>query len=182
MSVPRLVILDRDGVINQDSDDYIKSPAEWQPIAGSLDAIAQLHRAGFQVMVVSNQSGLARGLFDADTLDAIHAKMLRRVQASGGRIDGIFFCPHHPDEGCGCRKPEPGMIEQLEAAVGASVRGCAFVGDRESDLELARRVGCVPILVRTGNGAATEANADTAGVIVLDDLAAVARELVSPSA
>jgi D-glycero-D-manno-heptose 1,7-bisphosphate phosphatase len=182
VAAPRIVILDRDGVINEDSDDYVKSPAEWRPIAGSLEAIASLHRAGFQVVVVSNQSGLARGLFDAAALDAIHDEMRRQVEASGGRLEGVFFCPHAPDAGCGCRKPEPGLLEQAERSLGVSLRGCPLVGDKESDLELARRTGCEPFLVRTGKGAATERVVDLDGVTVLDDLASVARLLVSPSA
>jgi D-glycero-D-manno-heptose 1,7-bisphosphate phosphatase len=176
----RLVLLDRDGVVNEDSDAYVKSVAEWLPVRGSLEAIARLHRAGFAVVVLSNQSGLARGLFDRAALDAIHREMCARVEAVGGRIAGVFFCPHCQDEGCGCRKPEPGLFHQVERALGASVEGAPFVGDKASDLEAARRAGCVPILVRTGKGAATErAGLGLEGSRIFDDLAQAVDFLIS---
>jgi D-glycero-D-manno-heptose 1,7-bisphosphate phosphatase len=175
----KVVVLDRDGVINEDSDAYVKSLAEWRPIPGSLEAIARLSEAGFTLVVVSNQSGLARGLFDRATLDAIHAEMQRRVQAAGGRLAGIFFCPHAADAGCDCRKPKVGLLRQVEAELGVAVEGLPLVGDKASDLQLARRAGCQPILVRTGYGRATERRADLAGVRVFDDLAAVAEALIA---
>jgi D-glycero-D-manno-heptose 1,7-bisphosphate phosphatase len=148
----KLVFLDRDGVINEDSADYIKSPDEWVPIAGSLEAIARLSRAGYEIIVVTNQSGLARGLFDEETLAAIHARLRRAVEAVGGRIAGIFHCPHLPESGCDCRKPRPGLIERAESVLGVRAGGAPLVGDKESDLVAARRAGCRPILVRTGHG------------------------------
>lgn len=167
----KLVVLDRDGVINEDSDEYVKSVAEWRPIRGSLEAIARLYQAGFSVVVVSNQSGLARGLFDRAALDAIHAELRRRVEAAGGEIAGFFVCPHAPADGCDCRKPRPGLLRRAEAELGASLSGAALIGDKPSDLQLARAAGCRPILVRTGKGRATEQEADLAGAQVFDDLA-----------
>lgn len=161
----------------------MKSVDEWKPIAGSLEAIARLHRAGFRMVVVSNQSGLARGLFDADTLDAIHREMERQVDAAGGHIEGVFFCPHAPDEGCPCRKPAPGLLHDVERSLGTSVSGAPLVGDKAHDLEAARRAGCQPILVRTGKGAATERDAlGLERVLVFDDLSAVAEFLIAQEA
>lgn len=146
----KLVMLDRDGVINEDSDDYIKSPSEWRPIDGSLEAIVRLKHAGFRVVVASNQSGLARGLFDYDALFAIHDKMTRMLADLGSHLDGIFFCPHAPDDGCGCRKPETGLFDDIARRFGGSIAGCAFIGDSASDIEAARACRAQPILVRTG--------------------------------
>ena len=174
----RLVIIDRDGVINEDSVDYIKSVAEWRPIPGSLEAIALLSQAGWSVAVVTNQSGVARGLFDEATLAAIHRHMNDRVRAAGGALAGIYYCPHLPDAGCECRKPRPGMLRALERELGISVRGAPFVGDRLSDIDAAQAVGAKPILVRTGAGAATEALLG-GRVPVFDDLQAVAENLLS---
>ena len=174
----RLLLLDRDGVINEDSDEYVKSVAEWRPIPGSLEAIARLHAASFTMVVVSNQSGLGLGLFDRAALDAIHAEMNRRIEAAGGRLAGIFFCPHAAAEGCDCRKPQLGLLRQVEAELGVAVEGRPLVGDKASDLQLARLAGCEPILVRTGYGRATERRADLADVRVFDDLAAAAEALI----
>lgn len=148
----KLVILDRDGVINHDSDEYIKSPEEWIPIPGSLEAIARLHQAGYKVVVASNQSGVARGLFDFDTLARIHAKMLEAVRAKGGEIDAIFFCPHGPDEGCRCRKPLPGLFEEIADRLKVNLQGVYAVGDSERDILAAQAVGARPVLVLTGKG------------------------------
>ena len=157
----------------------MKSVDEWRPIAGSLEAIARLVGAGFRVVVVSNQSGLARGLFDRDALAAIHAEMERQIAAAGGRIEAIFFCPHAPDEGCRCRKPAPGLLDDVAQSLGTSVSGAPLVGDKADDLEAARRAGCEPILVRTGKGAATERAAEgLSGALVFDDLRAVADYLI----
>jgi len=174
-----LIVLDRDGVINEDSAAYIKSAEEWRPLPGSIEAIAALHRAGYTVAVASNQSGLARGLFDRATLQQMHDKLESLVMAAGGAIDRIVVCPHGPDDGCDCRKPAPGLLEQLAAHYGTSMAGVPVVGDAIRDLEAARAVGARPILVRTGKGEAAENNlpADLAGVEVLDDLAAVAARL-----
>ncbi|MCG5500700.1 D-glycero-beta-D-manno-heptose 1,7-bisphosphate 7-phosphatase [Ectothiorhodospira lacustris] len=148
----KLIILDRDGVINRDSPDYIKSPAEWVPLPGSLEAIARLTRAGWCVAVATNQSGLARGLFDLPTLRAIHQRMEEALAPLGGRIDGIFYCPHGPDEGCDCRKPLPGLFERIGRAFRVSLSGVPAIGDSARDLQAAAAAGCRPILVRTGNG------------------------------
>lgn len=151
----KLVILDRDGVINQDSDDYIKSVDEWVPLPGSLRAIARLNQAGFYVAVATNQSGIARGLYDLETLDAMHAKMQRLLADVDGRVDKIVFCPHGPDDACLCRKPKPGMYQQIAAHFGLSLKGIPVVGDSARDLQAAQAVGARPILVRTGKGERT---------------------------
>ena len=174
----RFVILDRDGVINHDSDAYIKTPEEWEPLGGSLDAIAALTDAGFQLAVITNQSGIGRGLLSEAMLQRIHAKMRGAVEAAGGRIAGIYHCPHRPDEGCECRKPATGMLERLEEELGFSLPGTPLIGDKASDLELARRVGARPILVRTGYGAETLAKLDHS-VEVYPDLAAATAALIA---
>jgi D-glycero-D-manno-heptose 1,7-bisphosphate phosphatase len=176
---PRLVMVDRDGVINEDSDDFIKSVAEWRPIAGSLEALAALHKAGWRVAVVTNQSGIGRGLYDEVTLATIHDHMRARVRAAGGELAGIYYCPHLPDDGCDCRKPKPGMFRALERELGVSVLGAPYIGDRLSDVEAAEAVGARPMLVRTGTGAATESQLEARRVPVFDDLAAAARSLLS---
>lgn len=151
----RYVLLDRDGVINRDSDDFIKSPEEWLPIEGSLEAIALFNEHNYKVVVVTNQSGIARGLFDAATLEKIHAKMRRMTEQKGGKIDAIYFCPHGPDDDCNCRKPKPGLLEQFAADRHASLTGMAVIGDSLRDLQSAQAVGASPILVKTGKGRKT---------------------------
>jgi D-glycero-D-manno-heptose 1,7-bisphosphate phosphatase len=151
----RLVILDRDGVINEDSDEYIKSPEEWKPIPGSLEAIFRLHRAGWHVVVVTNQSGIARRLFDLDMLVRIHEKMHRCVSEAGGLIDAIFFCPHGPDDNCNCRKPKPGLYLDIARRLRISLHGVPAIGDSLQDLQAASTAGARPILVRTGKGIKT---------------------------
>ena len=146
----KLVILDRDGTINEDSAEYIKSPSEWQPLPGALEAIACLNHAGWHVVVATNQSGLGRGLFDMAALNAMHAKMNTMLAAVGGRVDAIFFCPHAPDEGCRCRKPEPGLFEQIGERYGVDLNGVPAVGDSPRDLVAAMAAGCGPHLVLTG--------------------------------
>jgi D-glycero-D-manno-heptose 1,7-bisphosphate phosphatase len=175
----RLVVVDRDGVINEDSDDFIKSVAEWRPIAGSLEALAALHEAGWRVAVVTNQSGIGRGLYDESTLAAIHDHMRARVRAAGGELAGVYYCPHLPDDGCDCRKPRPGLFRALERELGVSVVGAPYIGDRLSDVDAAEGVGARPMLVRTGTGAATEAVLGGRRVPVFDDLADAARSLLS---
>ena len=172
MSPGELVLLDRDGVINEDSDDYIRSVADWRPIPGSLEAVGRLSRAGASVAVVSNQSGLARGLFSEEALRGIHAAMREGLARAGGDLAGVFFCPHHPEDGCACRKPRPGLLRQVERELSVSVVGAPLVGDQRSDIELARGAGCMPVLVRTGKGAAVERGGDLEDVEVFDDLAA----------
>jgi D-glycero-D-manno-heptose 1,7-bisphosphate phosphatase len=151
----RLVILDRDGVINEDRDDFIKAPDEWVPIPRSLEAIARLHRAGYQVVVMTNQSGISRGLFDLNTLNRVHVRMMDYVRRHGGQIEAIFFCPHGPDDDCTCRKPRAGMYTQLADRLKSSLEGVPSVGDSMRDLEAASAAGSSPILVRTGKGRAS---------------------------
>jgi len=151
----KLIILDRDGVINEDSDAFIKSPDEWIPLPGSLEAIAHLKHAGWTVAVATNQSGIARGLFSEDALHAMHKKMARLLDELGARIDYITWCPHGPDQGCDCRKPLPGMYQQIARHFGCSLKGVPVVGDSARDLEAAVAVGARPILVRTGKGERT---------------------------
>jgi D-glycero-D-manno-heptose 1,7-bisphosphate phosphatase len=150
----KLVILDRDGTINEDSDDFVKSPDEWLPLPGSLEAIARLNHAGWHVVVASNQSGLGRGLFDVSTLNAMHAKMHKLLAAVGGRVDAIFYCPHGPEDACRCRKPEPGLFEQIAERFGVDLRNVPAVGDSARDILAGVAVGCEPHLVLTGKGAA----------------------------
>lgn len=170
----QLLILDRDGVINEESGQFIKSAAEWRPIPGSLEAIAKANRAGYRVLVVSNQSGLARGIFTIDALNQIHREMHKQINAAGGAIDAIFFCPHGPDEGCQCRKPQPGLYNQIAERLRVSLRGVPTVGDRYRDLVAARDAGAQPILVRTGRGEQTiESENDLSEVSIYPDLAAV---------
>ena len=177
MAPSGLVILDRDGVINQDAADFIRSADAWRPLPGAPEAIARLHAAGWWIAVATNQSGIARGLFDARALAAIHDRMEQVIRQAGGRIDHVAFCPHGPADGCGCRKPAPGLIHDIEAALGMNARGAPFVGDALRDLRAARAAGCRPVLVRTGRGRQTERELDdeaAQGVMVFDDLAAFA--------
>ena len=151
----KLIILDRDGVINHDSDQFIKSPEEWKPIPGSLEAIAQLNQYGWRVVVASNQSGVGRGLFGMDTLNAIHDKMVKRIAQAGGRLDAIFFCPHAADSPCECRKPKPGMYQEIGERFNVDLTTVPVVGDSLRDLQAAVAVGAKPYLVLTGKGAHT---------------------------
>lgn len=180
-TMPKMVILDRDGVINRDSDAYIKSPEEWIPIPGSLQAIARLNHAGIRVTVVSNQSGIGRGLFSMDTLDAMHRKLREELAHFGGHVDGIFFCPHRPDDGCNCRKPATGLFESLSRRFSVPLRGLPFVGDTLGDVEAARAINAVPFLVRTGKGGRTLAKNPELGdeVSVFDDLSAAVEYLLA---
>lgn len=178
MSRP-LIVLDRDGVINEDSKSFVKSADEWRPLPGSLDAIARLTRAGWRVVVVTNQSGLARGKFSYAALAAMHDKCARLLAPLGGRIDGWFFCPHGPDDGCRCRKPQAGLYAQAARALDCDFDSVPSVGDSARDLEAARAAGATPILVRTGNGAATEQTlAPDSGVTVANNLADVVSDLL----
>jgi D-glycero-D-manno-heptose 1,7-bisphosphate phosphatase len=148
----KLVILDRDGTINQDRDDYVKSADEWVPLPGALEAIARLNHAGWRVVVASNQSGLGRGLFDVAALNAMHTKMHKLLAAAGGRIDAVFYCPHSPEETCNCRKPLPGLYEQIGERYGMDLKGVHTVGDSLRDLQAGAALGCAPHLVYTGKG------------------------------
>jgi D-glycero-D-manno-heptose 1,7-bisphosphate phosphatase len=175
----RLVVLDRDGVINEDSADFIKTADEWRPIPGSLEAIAALHRGGYAVVVVTNQSGIARGLLTEQALAEIHTKMTGAVAAAGGVLAGVYYCPHHPDAGCDCRKPKTALLRRAGQDLGQSLEGAPFIGDRFGDLDAASAVGARPILVRTGKGAATERALGERHVEVFDDLAHAARVLLA---
>ncbi len=146
----KLVILDRDGTINRTSDEFVKSPEEWLPLPGSLEAISRLNHAGFHVVLATNQSGLGRGLFDMAALNAVHSHMVKTLAAAGGRIDAIFYCPHAPDEGCACRKPAPGLLHQVQERYGIELKGVPYVGDSLRDMQAAQAAGCAPHLVLTG--------------------------------
>lgn len=176
----RLVVLDRDGVINRESAAFIKTADEWLPLPGSLEAIAALTRAGFTVVVASNQSGVGRGLISPGALQEIHARMRKAVEQAGGKLAGIFFCPHLPEDNCDCRKPKPGLLLQIEAQFGCSLKGRPVIGDSARDLEAAQATGARAILVRTGNGVAAEAGLGGDHPLeVFDDLAAAASALIS---
>ena len=174
----KLLILDRDGVINHDSDAYIKSVQEWIPIPGSIEAIADLSKAGWTVAVATNQSGIARGYYDLATLDAMHAQLRTLVAEQGGEVGLIVYCPHGPDAGCDCRKPLPGMLHTIAGHYGADLKGLWFVGDSKGDLQAALAVEAQPVLVLTGKGQRTKDGQIPAGTLVFDDLAAVARQLI----
>jgi len=174
----KLIILDRDGTINYDSDQYIKSTAEWKPIPGSLQAIARLNQGGWRIVVATNQSGIARGLFDMAALNAIHAEMHRAVGLAGGRIDAIFFCPHAADSGCECRKPKPGLLREIASRMDVELAEVPMVGDSLRDLEAAAAAGAKPYLVLTGKGKKTrDAGGLPPGTQVFADLGALAARL-----
>nr|WP_233172328.1 D-glycero-beta-D-manno-heptose 1,7-bisphosphate 7-phosphatase [Pseudomonas chlororaphis] len=173
-----MLILDRDGVINHDSDAYIKSVQEWIPIPGAIEAIAQLSKAGWTVAVATNQSGIARGYYDLATLDAMHARLRELVAEQGGEVGLIVYCPHGPDEGCACRKPKPGMLQTIAEHYQAELTGLWFVGDSLGDLEAAKAVDSQPVLVKTGKGEKTLGKTLPVGTLIFDDLAAVAAELI----
>jgi D-glycero-D-manno-heptose 1,7-bisphosphate phosphatase len=176
----KLVILDRDGVINFDSDQYIKSPTEWRPIPGSIEAIARMHQNGFRIAVATNQSGIGRGLFDMATLNAINDKMMELVFRQGGRIDALFFCPHTADEQCDCRKPRTGMLLEIAARFHVELKGVPSVGDSLKDLQAAEAVGAQPILVLTGKGAKTQADGGLPKkLLVFEDLAEASRHIIA---
>ncbi|MCL4106010.1 UNVERIFIED_CONTAM: hypothetical protein GTU68_058316, partial [Idotea baltica] len=166
-----LLILDRDGVINHDSDQYIRNLAQWIPIPGSIEAIAELSKQGYQIAIATNQSGLSRGYFTLDTLEEIHAELCRLVEEAGGSIAGIFYCPHLPTEGCTCRKPDTGLLQAIEQELGESAKGAFFVGDSLKDLQAAQSFACKPVLVRTGKGSSTEKqlNSSEAALASLQD-------------
>ena len=169
----KLVILDRDGTINRDSSDYIKSAAEWQPLPGSLEAIATLCHAGWVVTVATNQSGIGRGLFSITDLHAMHVKMTQQLAALGGEISGVFFCPHTPDDHCDCRKPEPGLLLRIAERFGTNLENVPVIGDSQRDLQAAIAVGARPILVRTGNGAEAQEFYSAREIEIYDDLSAL---------
>ncbi|TCV84705.1 D-glycero-beta-D-manno-heptose 1,7-bisphosphate 7-phosphatase [Sulfurirhabdus autotrophica] len=176
----KLVILDRDGVINYDSDHFIKTPDEWKPIPGSLEAIARLNQAGYRVVLATNQSGVGRGLFDMAMLNAIHDKMHKLLGQHGGRIDALFYCPHAADSKCACRKPSPGMFEEIAKRFNMGLEGVPAIGDSLRDLQAAAAMGAQPILVKTGKGEKTlAAGGLPENTPVFDDLAAAVKHLLS---
>jgi len=176
----KLVILDRDGVINQDSDQFIKSPDEWKAIPGSLEAIAKLNHTGYRVVVASNQSGIGRGLFDMGALNAINDKMYRALAQFGGRIDALFYCPHAADADCDCRKPKPGMFLDIAQRFNVALDGVPSVGDSLRDLQAAAEAGAQPMLVLTGKGKKTKAAGGLPeGTLVFADLAEAVRRIVA---
>ena len=178
----KLVILDRDGVINEDSDNYIRSVDEWIPIPGSIEAIARLSQAGYTIAVATNQSGIGRGYYDLAELTAMNDKMNHLVNDYSGLINTIAFCPHTPEDGCDCRKPQPGLVRQIEASLNTSAEGAWFVGDTGKDIDVARVTGCQPVLVKTGKGERTLAKAsedDLVGVKIVDSLADFADYLLN---
>jgi D-glycero-D-manno-heptose 1,7-bisphosphate phosphatase len=176
----KLIVLDRDGVINRDSDQFIKSPEEWRPIPGSLEAIARLNHAGFRVVVSTNQSGIGRGLFDMATLNAIHEKMHKALAQVGGRIDALFYCPHTADSICECRKPKPGMLKEIGVRFGIEMTGVPCVGDSVRDLEAAEAIGAQPLLVLTGKGENTlRAGKFPKNTVIFPDLAFAASALLA---
>ena len=180
----KLVILDRDGTINRDRDDFVKSPEEWEPLPGALEAIARLNHAGWHVVIASNQSGLGRGLFDVAALNAMHDKMHKLLASVGGRVDAIFYCPHGPEDDCSCRKPLPGLFEQIAQRLGMSLKGVPTVGDSRRDLVAGSSAGCAPHLVLTGKSAGLSAQQALEGMPegtqIHADLAAFADALISP--
>ncbi|MCL4470770.1 MAG: D-glycero-beta-D-manno-heptose 1,7-bisphosphate 7-phosphatase [Sulfuricella sp.] len=179
----KLIILDRDGVVNYDSDQFIKSPDEWRPIPGSLDAIARLNQAGFKVVLATNQSGVGRGLFDMAMLNTIHDKMNKVLAQAGARIDALFFCPHAAESDCGCRKPKPGMFQEIGERFNISLAGVPCIGDSLRDLQAAAEVGGQPILVLTGKGRLTqEKGSIPENTLVFADLSEAVKYLIQKSA
>ncbi len=180
-SASRLAILDRDGVINVDSDDYVKTPDEWVPLPGSIEAIARLKAAGWRVAVATNQSGLGRGLFDETALQAMHEKLARLLGTHGAALDALVWCPHAPGQGCGCRKPLPGLFHDIAQRLNCSLEGAVAIGDSLRDLQAAVAVGASPVLVLTGKGQRTlEAGPLPSGTRVYADLAAAVQDLLDP--
>ena len=180
----KLVILDRDGTINRASDEFVKSPEEWQALPGALEAIGRLNHAGYHVVLATNQSGLGRGLFDIASLNSVHAHMMKALAQVGGRIDAVFYCPHGPDEGCHCRKPEPGLLEQIAERYGVDLRTVPYIGDSLRDMQAAANAGCPPHLVCTGRHADLLGHVGTppgfpTGTRVHDSLAACVNALLA---
>lgn len=175
----KLIILDRDGVINHDADDFIKTADEWRPIDGSLEAIARLYHNGYRIVVVSNQSGLARGKFNIEALNAMHQKLHGLLASYGGVIEAIFFCPHGPDDCCECRKPKPGLYLEVAKRLRTKLNNVFAVGDKVSDIQAAAAARARPVLVRTGYGQRAEASGEVpAGVPVFDDLSAFVNSIL----
>lgn len=175
----KYVLLDRDGVINQDSDNYIKSPDEWIPIEGSLEAIALLNKNGFKVVVISNQSGIARGFYSLETLNAMHEKMQRLLAEQGGQIEAIYFCPHSPNADCDCRKPKAGLLKQFSQEKNTPLKAIYFVGDSLSDIKAAQAVCALPLLVKTGKGLKTLTDNPQLNIPIFETLYDAAKYITS---
>lgn len=176
----KLIVLDRDGVINYDSDNYIKTVDEWIPLPGSMEAIGKLTQAGYKIAVATNQSGISRGYFSIETLNAMHDKMIKLADEHGGKFDFIAYCPHGPDDGCDCRKPLPGLIHQIENTLGLSVKECYMVGDSLRDLEAGVAAGMKPVLVKTGKGERTiEKGFQLGDVMIKQDLFELVESLIN---
>lgn len=176
----KFVILDRDGVINQDSDDFIKTVEEFIPIPGSLDAMARLTKAGYKIAVATNQSGIGRGLYSVETLHAMHDKLNKLLAEKGGKIEAIFYCPHSPEDDCLCRKPRPGLMHQIAERFQIDLNGVPIIGDSLRDLQAGQAVGCFPVLVKTGKGLRTIKKAEgLEGVVIYEDLADAVNALLA---
>ena len=178
----RVIVLDRDGVINHDSKNFIKSADEFKCLPGSIEALSRLNHMGWKLVIASNQSGIGRGLFNKEDLDAMHAKLHDQLALSGATVAGIFYCPHKPEDGCACRKPKTGLLLEAERSLGLSLVGVPFIGDSLRDLQAARAHGCRPILVRTGNGKLVEpdlASQEWSHVAIYDNLSDVAEALLT---
>jgi D-glycero-D-manno-heptose 1,7-bisphosphate phosphatase len=182
--IPKLIILGRDGILNEFREDHIKAPEEWVPVPGALEAVSRLNHAGWHVVVATNQSGIGRGMIDMAAVNAVHAHMMRSLQGFGGRIDAVFFCPHTPEDGCDCRKPLPGMMLDIGRRYGVDLREVPMVGDTLRDLQAAQAAGCEPHLVRSGRAAALGADevaaliAQVPGTFVHQDLGELASHLL----
>jgi D-glycero-D-manno-heptose 1,7-bisphosphate phosphatase len=174
----KYVLLDRDGVINADSDNYIRSPEQWQALPNSLQAMSNLAAAGYRVVVISNQSGIGRGYYSIATLHAIQRKMYQQIRAAGGDLYAIYYCPHHPQQDCQCRKPKPGMLEQFSRDAHVSLRQLVLIGDKLSDLQAAQCVGASPILVRSGKGESVVAQATAMHVPIYENLYEASNALI----
>ncbi len=172
------ILIDRDGVINHDSDDYIKSAEEWHPIEGSLEAIALFNQQGYKVIVITNQSGISRGYYDQTTLDEIHQKMQHLAASEGGKIDDIYICPHGPEDGCNCRKPAPGLLLQFAEQHQVNLAEIYFIGDKLSDIQAATDAGAKPLLVKTGKGEKTLQNNPNLNIPVFNNLYDAAKFII----
>ena len=179
MTPNHYVLLDRDGVINHDSDDYIKSPEEWHPIEGSLEGIALLNQFNYKVVVITNQASLTRGLFDENTLEKIHAKMRSMAAEKGGKIEAIYYCPHSPENNCACRKPKPGLLQSFADDNKVELKDLFFIGDSLRDIQAAQAAGANPILVKTGNGEKTLRENPNLDVPVFENLFEAAKYITS---
>ncbi len=181
----KLIILDRDGVINEDHDNFIKNPDEWIPIPGSLEAIALLNKHDYTVAVATNQSGIARGLYSIETLDAIHAKMHQAVKSAGGHIDAVYYCPHINEDNCECRKPKSKMLQdiakQFQVDLNApDAKKVPGIGDSLRDLQSFANAGCAPMLVLTGKGEQTLTGGNLPNnTLIFNDLAEAVQHLIA---